>query len=458
MSVKLVKSICVKGFGTGNLRTGDLSGNGTPDFLLTQNYQMNREITCLTAMDIDGNILWQYGEPGVGGAVSYSDIPVQIIDWDGDGKNEVLFVKQAIYKSAYMWQYSTGTTIFKDHITDADLRLNPDLATERASEYEGDATLIILEGATGKVKQEIAIPAPADDSFGFGYFDDSGLPGIVVKDRYWNVWGLDHEGKILWHLAEEDMLDSHVAHFPVIGDIDGDGYDEVFITNTLIDQDGTILWKIPGIPTHGDAGQVLEVEGDRRIVTAADQARLIDAKGNVLWGYDAGHEQSIIAGKFSTDPAHGPYQFIGQDIMPHISNWKDACASYNLGVRGGKRFTMYAWNGDIIWAWEEVGGGSLRTIRWTGCGDQFIHALGEADETGCKPIAILDGERNVIDTVHLVDTEGNIVEGGSVYAVDLLGDSRDELVVFNKDYLNIYINTKPYNQRRHYNFTHYNGE
>ena len=121
MSVKLVKSICVKGFGTGNLRTGDLSGNGTPDFLLTQNYQMNREITCLTAMDIDGNILWQYGEPGVGGAVSYSDIPVQIIDWDGDGKNEVLFVKQAIYKSAYMWQYSTGTTIFKDHITDADM-------------------------------------------------------------------------------------------------------------------------------------------------------------------------------------------------------------------------------------------------------------------------------------------------------------------------------------------------
>ena len=75
------------------------------------------------------------------------------------------------------------------------IRLDPDLATERALEYGGNATLVILNGATGQVKQELTLPAPADDAIAFGYFDASGKPGIVVKDRYWNAWALDNSGK-----------------------------------------------------------------------------------------------------------------------------------------------------------------------------------------------------------------------------------------------------------------------
>ena len=47
---------------------------------------------------------------------------------------------------------------------------------------------------------------------------------------------------------------------------------------------------------------------------------------------------------------------------------------------------------------------------------------------------------------------------GAQHPIDILGDSRDELIVYNGEYINIYANTAPYNQRRHYNFTHYNGE
>ena len=52
-------------------------------------------ISCLTAMDLDGNILWQYGEPTDNmeiGNIS-ADMPMQIYDIDGDGYDEVITAK-----------------------------------------------------------------------------------------------------------------------------------------------------------------------------------------------------------------------------------------------------------------------------------------------------------------------------------------------------------------------------
>ena len=50
-------------------------------------------ISCLTVIDLDGSILWQLGEPSdeadVLGKVS-ADVPLQVYDIDGDGKDEVI--------------------------------------------------------------------------------------------------------------------------------------------------------------------------------------------------------------------------------------------------------------------------------------------------------------------------------------------------------------------------------
>ena len=67
--MKLLKKIDLKGCGTGRqLRFGHLLGNGEYQMDMAQcQKRVNRDaygtISCLTAIGLDGNILWQHGEP-----------------------------------------------------------------------------------------------------------------------------------------------------------------------------------------------------------------------------------------------------------------------------------------------------------------------------------------------------------------------------------------------------------
>jgi len=66
---KLWKKFDTPNFGAGrNVRFGDLDGDGVPDMLIAQNIPRIRadafdEISCLTAVTLDGKILWQKGRP-----------------------------------------------------------------------------------------------------------------------------------------------------------------------------------------------------------------------------------------------------------------------------------------------------------------------------------------------------------------------------------------------------------
>ena len=61
MAAHPVSAIDVKEFGAETLRVGDLNGDGAPDLLFTQSHFPTRRITCLTATDIFGRVLWQRG-------------------------------------------------------------------------------------------------------------------------------------------------------------------------------------------------------------------------------------------------------------------------------------------------------------------------------------------------------------------------------------------------------------
>ena len=138
----LVSRIDVKDFGAETVRIGDLNADGAPDLLFVQSVFGTRSITCLTATTIFGDILWQTGNASPENGRIYSDLPVQVYDWDKDGRNEVLYVRQAAYvEPAY-----DGKS-----------------PQERASRYEGEARMLILDGQTGKEKGSFALPAPADD-------------------------------------------------------------------------------------------------------------------------------------------------------------------------------------------------------------------------------------------------------------------------------------------------------
>ena len=93
----LVSKIVGKDFLSETIRIGDLNGDGAPDVLFVQNLYGPRNITCLTATTLAGEILWQTGTPSKDNGRAYCDLPVQIYDWDHDGTNEVLYVQQAKY-------------------------------------------------------------------------------------------------------------------------------------------------------------------------------------------------------------------------------------------------------------------------------------------------------------------------------------------------------------------------
>src|SRR5262245_865655 len=96
---KLWKKFNTPRFGAGrNVRFGDLDGDGIPEMLIAQNIPRVRgdaydAISCLTAVNLEGKVLWQIGRPDPRNGLLTNDTPFQIQDIDGDGKNEVVLVK-----------------------------------------------------------------------------------------------------------------------------------------------------------------------------------------------------------------------------------------------------------------------------------------------------------------------------------------------------------------------------
>lgn len=436
MPAHIVSSIQAPDFGAMTLRIGDLNGDGAPDLLFVQSDYGTRSISCLTATTILGRQLWQSGGAAPHNGRVYSDLPVQVYDWDNDGRNEVLYVRQAHYADP-----------MECHVGDCRIR-------ERARRYEGQAAMVVLDSLTGRKKTSLPLPPAADDSFLLADLTGRGRrEDLLVKDRYWNLWGISHSGEVLWHWA------GATGHYPAVADVDGDGRDEVFLGYALLDHDGRAIFDhasgLDPCETHSDANAIARLpDGQWRLLYGNHGAHCLQPDGREIWHKPMNEAQHVVVGRFlAATPLQVAVVNRGQP-----RNEQGAAVLYLFDLETGRE----------LWRREQPHGGwaaNCLPVLWTG--QNGLLDLLVAGRGPRRPAVIYDGEGKIVDELEVPAAYCDTYDSGRLggvnagihycYRADLFGDSRDEVIVAGAKGACIYANSGPLAIPTLYNATIYRG-
>lgn len=222
--------------------------------------------TILDCYELDGTKKWRVD---LGRNIRSGNHYTQfmVYDFDGDGKAEL------ICKTAPGTIDGTGKAVLmgSDKVTD-DYRVTSGDNTGiiiKGSEY-----LTVFDGETGAEIHTIAYNPPRSiasfgDSYGnrserylacVAYLDGVKPSAVFVRGYYTQayVWAVDFDGKQLterWlHKSESKgskSLYGEGAHSLTVGDVDGDGNDEIVFGAASLDHDGKVIYATGA--GHGDA-------------------------------------------------------------------------------------------------------------------------------------------------------------------------------------------------------------
>jgi hypothetical protein len=365
-------------YGVGrNLRFGDLDGDGQIDILFGQVIHhgpkdRNSELSCLTAVNVGGKVLWQKGRPDSWKNHLTNDVGFQIHDIDGDGKNEVVYCM--------------------------------------------NQEIVAADGSTGQVKYSKPTPLKPPGDHGehnifprilgdsLFFCDLRGLGqdrDIIFKDRYRHIWAMNDKFEVMW------TGQCNTGHYPFAYDIDNDGKDEVAIGYSMFDNNGTKLWSLDDtMEDHADGVAVVKFKenAEPNIFYAASDtgAFYTDLEGNVLKHHFLGHVQNPAVANFRDD-------LPGLEIVS-INFWG------NQGI-----IHYFDSDGDLYCDFEPVQYGSMcLPINWTGDSEEFFVLSPDVTEGG-----MYDGRgRRVVQ----FPADGHPYQCNAV--LDITGDCRDEVVVW----------------------------
>lgn len=397
--MKLLKKIDLKDFGAGRqIRFGHLTGTDELFFVIAQHQRRVYKdrypfISCMTAVSFKtGKILWQIGEPNDSEDVIFltTDLPFQVYDINGDGKDEVIC----------SWDFK----------------------------------LFILEGSSGKILKSMDTPLNSEEpetvtGLEFGRYAFSRLNvdairivnvtgknrpcDILIKDRYSRLWLYDEELNLLWKFSKYNT-----GHFPFNYDFDGDGKDELFSCYNMVDDDGKLLWSLPINTDHTDEIIVGKLSTNQQpviaIVSGWEGFMLVDFSGKILLKDVNGHGQRISVGSYN--PSYSGLQI---------------CTTTYWGNNG--IIYMHDSQGKELWHKEmQCNGNVISPINWDGSGQDLILLNPDVKYGG-----LMDGNGDVV--VSFPD-DGHPVLCGEV--LDVTGDNREEIIVWDRKSLWIYTQNK----------------
>ncbi|MFC1452681.1 hypothetical protein ACFLSJ_04970 [Verrucomicrobiota bacterium] len=266
----------------GDIRIGDLRAAAEADFLVYRSVdnahdEGGMKPCFLGAFTAEGLPLWSDGK---GGTQPSRPGPVAIHDLDGDGRTEVI-------------------CFFHDEGIVAD-------ATSMA-----DVVIQMRDGATGDVKRQAA-PALFQSLQGQGAnwvhqrimvanFRGMATPRDFVVKVGERVLAFDSNLDILWEYESPWTDYGHCpAYIPAVGDIDGDGRDEVNGGYFLLDHDGTVLWQ-NDIAPHTDSVAIAPWDNGRSRAVCSGYGHVLDESGNVILQLGSElvpHGQEVRVGRF----------------------------------------------------------------------------------------------------------------------------------------------------------------
>lgn len=297
---------------------GDVDNDGAVEIVSAENHNEGdvHFTSAVAAQALDGTLRWTWGRPDIGRKTWHHDVACQIVDWDGDGKNEVVVCDE----------------------TD----------------------IVELDGATGAEKRRIPIEQGATDCLVFCDLSGVGRPSdVLVKTRYGHIWAFNQAGEPLWDVELPGGY--RTAHQPRPMDLDGDGRDEIMAGYALLNHDGSVRWVFESKTTdlkrgHLDCARVMTAAAkpeDIRIALTccgAENIAVVDGNGQALWEVPGHHFESIQVGNIL--PGHpGPQILADIDHRPPGEGplWVFDANGERLGqimTPYGRHHRLLDWTGD----------------------------------------------------------------------------------------------------------------
>jgi len=382
--LECIKKIDLKNFGSGRqIRICRVDGKTI--FVMAQHQKrMFRDafarISCLTCFDIDGNVLWQKGEPNnsFDNTMISCDLPFQIADVNGDGKLEII--------------YSVDFNVII-----CDLLSGVEIKRMKTPVVYGDD--LVNNHPYYRLNVDAIRVA---DFKGVGYKSD-----FIIKDRYQNVWAYDADFNNIWRYNHKNT-----GHFPYVYDFNNDGKDEVFIGYDLVSASGEIMFSLPMNSDHTDEiiyARLFKNEPKRLILASGNEGfNICNIDGTVYKHNNIGHAQRISVAKFRDDVD-------GLQVMT-TSFWG-----------GDGIISIFDGHGNKLAFMEQRSNGNLITpVNYDG-----VHVL--ALLNGSSDGGLIDG---YLDKVVLFPFDGHPNTSLEVYDID--GDGVDEIICFDVSRMWIY--------------------
>ena len=372
----------------GDCSSYDMDGDGEQEIIMKWE-PSNAGAVCtptgpqiLDCYKLDGTRLWRidFG-PNVLAGCRFTFL---CYDFDGDGKGELIGKTAQGSKDATGEYLHTGPAATADHSKSS-------VNASGVITSGGKECLTCFDGMTG---HELAttdywplfsIRSNWDDRSGktdgaayghrgnwfkgcVAFLDVNGQPtpcAVTVRGIYTYSYAAAYswdgtELKVLWkHTSDKkgQGIYAQGAHSLTVGDLDGDGFDEVMVGAAALDHDGTLLWRT-GLG-HGDATHLSDFDPDNEgmevfIITEETEAKygaaLIDAKtGNILVGKPQTGGDTARGLALDCDDKHEGAEFMEWGDANLMTCKGEAIAPWKAGSVGSSsiNYAIY-WDGDLL--------------------------------------------------------------------------------------------------------------